>query len=130
MSTKLWSGFYVEIAFRGGGAACPHPLKFELRIAQEGRVYKIWDLVYKIIQNEQKIMIQFFILNLHLGCCMSPAPKFELRKAQEGRVYKIWDLVHEIVQNKYKIMIYFSLLKFVFFLGGRGGDMHLENTSD
>ncbi len=29
-------------------------------------MYKIWDLVYKILQNEYKIMIQFFMLKLHL----------------------------------------------------------------
>ncbi len=62
------------------------------------RPHKIWDLVYKIVQNEYKIMIQFFMLKVHLGGCMSPdTPKFELRIAEEGRVYKIWDLVYKIV---------------------------------
>ncbi len=56
----------------GGGAACPQTPKFELPIAQEGMVYKIWDSVYKIVQNEYKIMIQFFMLKLHLGGRMSP----------------------------------------------------------
>ncbi len=41
---------------------------------EEGRVYKIWDLVYKILQTEYKVMIQFFMLKLHLGGCMSPSP--------------------------------------------------------
>ncbi len=66
--------FYLETSFRGGGCMSPTP-KFKLRIAQEGKVYKIWDLVYKIVQNKYKIMIQFFILKLHLGGCMSPAPQ-------------------------------------------------------
>ncbi len=57
------------------------------------------------VQNEYKIMIQFFMLKLHLMGPMSPAPKFELRIAQEGRVRNIWDLVYKIVQNEYKIMI-------------------------
>ncbi len=34
-------------------------LKFELRMAPEVRVYKIRDLVYKIVQNKYKIMIYF-----------------------------------------------------------------------
>ncbi len=56
-------------------ASDPLPLKFELRIA-EGRMYKVWDLVYKIVQNEYKIMIQFFMLKLSLGGggCMSSVP--------------------------------------------------------
>ncbi len=88
-------------------------------------------------------MIQFFMLKLHLGGCMSPALKFELPIAQEGMVYKIWDSLYKIVQNKYKIvqnrykivqnkykivqnkykiMIHFSFSKSVF---GGAGDMHL-----
>ncbi len=76
-------------------------------------VYKIWDSMYKIVQNEYKIMIQFFMLRLHLGggaACHQP-PKFELPIAQEGMVYKIWDSVCKIVQNEYKIMIQFFMLK-------------------
>ncbi len=42
-----------------GGAACHQPPKFELPIAQEEMVYKIWDSVYKIVQNKYKIMIYF-----------------------------------------------------------------------
>ncbi len=38
------------------GAACYQPPKFELQIEQEG-------MVYKIVQNEYKIMIQFFMTN-------------------------------------------------------------------
>ncbi len=41
--------------------------EFELGIARERRVYKIWDSVYKIVRNEFKIMIQFFMVKLHLG---------------------------------------------------------------
>ncbi len=33
--------------------------KFELRLSEVGRMYKIWNLVYKIVQNEYKIMIYF-----------------------------------------------------------------------
>ncbi len=102
-----------------GVASCHQPPKIELPIAQKGMVYKIWDSVYKIVQNECKIMIQFFMLKLHLGCCMSPAPKFVLPVAQEGMVYKIWDSKYKIVQNKYKIMIYFSFSKSVLLGGGR-----------
>ncbi len=65
--------FYVETAI--GWVTCPQPHKFELRIGHEGRVYKIWNSMYKIVQNEYKIMIQFFMLKLHLGGCLSPAPQ-------------------------------------------------------
>ncbi len=68
--------------------------------------------MYKIVQNEYKIMIQFFMLKLHLGgapCHQSP--KFELPIAQEGMVYKIWDSVYKIVQNEYKIGIQFFMFK-------------------
>ncbi len=84
--------------------------------------------MYKIVQNEYKIMIQFFMLKRHLGGggCMSPAPKFELPIEQEGMAYKIWDSVFKIVQNKHKIMVYFSFLKSV--LGG-GGNMHLPSAA-
>ncbi len=40
-----------------GGLHFTSTPKFELRIAQEGKVYKIWNLMYKIVQNEYKIMI-------------------------------------------------------------------------
>ncbi len=40
-------------------AACLQPSKFELRTAQKGRVYKIWDVMHKIVQNKYKIMIYF-----------------------------------------------------------------------
>ncbi len=60
-------------------------------------VYKICDLMYKIVQNEYKIMIQFFILKLHLvGAACHQPPKFELPIAEEGMVYKIWDLVYNV----------------------------------
>ncbi len=56
--------FMLKLHFRG----CMSPVqKFGLPIAQEGMVYKIWALVYKIVQNEYKIMTQFFMLKLHLG---------------------------------------------------------------
>ncbi len=100
-----------------GGCMSPAP-KFVLPITQEGMVYKIWDVVYKIVQNEYKIMIHFFMLKLHLGggLHVTNPSNLNCRYAQEGMVYKIWDSVYKIVQNKYKIMIYFSLLKSV--LGG------------
>ncbi len=41
--------------------------KFELPIAQEGMVYKIWALVYKIVQNKYKIMIYFSFSKCVLG---------------------------------------------------------------
>ncbi len=48
------------------GCVSPAGPKFESRIAQEVRVYKIWDLVfkiwvlvYKIVENKCKIMIYF-----------------------------------------------------------------------
>ncbi len=57
-------------------------------------VYKIWDSMYKIVQNEYKIMVQFFMLKQHLGgvgaACHQPT-KFELPIAQEEMAYKIWD---------------------------------------
>ncbi len=77
--------------------------------------------MYKIVQNEYKIMLQFFMFKLHLGgggVCMSP-PQFELPKAQVGMVYKIWDLVYKIVQN-YDILF---VLEICF---GWAGDMHLN----
>ncbi len=42
--------------------------KFELRKAKEGRVYKIWHLVYRIVQNEFKIMIYFSLLKSVFRC--------------------------------------------------------------
>ncbi len=74
----------------GGGAACLQPFKFELQIAEEGRVYKIWDLVYKIVQNEYKIMIQFFTLELHLGGLHVSNPQIWI--ADSGRRKIIQDL--------------------------------------
>ncbi len=51
-----------------GGCTSPTTTpKFELRLSEGGSTYKSWDLVYKIVQNENKIMIQFFILKLHFG---------------------------------------------------------------
>ncbi len=41
--------------------------KFELPIAQEGMVYKIWDSVYKIVQNKYKIMMYFSFPKSVLG---------------------------------------------------------------
>ncbi len=99
--------FYVETAFGGGmHVSAPTP-KFKLWLAEEERMYKI-------VQNEYKIMIQLFMLKLHLegGCTFpTPTPKFELRLAVGGRMYKIWDLVYKIVQNEYKIIIQFFMLK-------------------
>ncbi len=40
----------------GGDCMSPAP-KFELPIRQEGMVYKIWNSVYKIVQNKYKIMV-------------------------------------------------------------------------
>ncbi len=51
--------FMLKLHVGGGTAARLQPSKFELRIAEEGRMYKIWDLVYKIVQNKYKIMIYF-----------------------------------------------------------------------
>ncbi len=45
----------------------PAPPKFELPIAQEGMVYKIWDSVYKIVKNKYKIMIYFSFSKSVLG---------------------------------------------------------------
>ncbi len=50
-----------------GGAACHQPPKFELLIAQEGMVYKIWYSVYKIVQNKYKIIIYFSFSKSVLG---------------------------------------------------------------
>ncbi len=110
--------FYVGTAFgRGGGCISQAP---QIWIADSARkkVYKIWDLVNKIVQIEYKIMIHFFYVESRFGAAACQQPlKFQLRIAEEGRVYKILDLVYKIVQNKYKIMIYFSLSKSV--LGAR-----------
>ncbi len=76
-------------------------------------VYKIWDSVYKIVQNYDPV---FYVEIAFGGSACHKPPKFELSLAQEGMVYKIWDSVYKIVQNKYKIMIYFSFSKSV--LGG------------
>ncbi len=51
--------FFMLKLHLGEGAGCHQPLKSELRIAQERRVYKIWDLVHKIVQNKYKIMKYF-----------------------------------------------------------------------
>ncbi len=109
----MLDNFVYQVPNLGGRGLHVTSPKFELRIGQEGRVYKISDSVYKIVQNEYKIMIQFFMLKLHLGAACHQQPKFELLIRQEGMVYKIWDAVYKIVQKKYKIMIYFSFLKFV-----------------
>ncbi len=53
------------------------PPKIELPIAQEGMVYKIWDSVYKILQNKYKIMIYFSFSKSVLGgpvTCTSARP--------------------------------------------------------
>ncbi len=76
---------------------------------EEGKVYKICDWVYKIVQNYNPV----FYVETALGggaVCLRP-PKFGLGIADEERVYKIWDLVYKIVQNKYKIMIRGSFQK-------------------
>ncbi len=67
--------FYLETAFRR--ATCLQPSKLELRITEEGRVYKIWDFMYKIVLNEYKIMIQFLCWNRILQ-----PTKFELPIAE------------------------------------------------
>ncbi len=107
--------FYVETAFVEAACLRTTPPPFELRTAEEGRMYKMWDLVYKVVQNEYKITIQFFMFKLHLGegglQVSNPSPKFELRIAEEGRMYKVGDLVCKIIQNEYKIMIQFLMLK-------------------
>ncbi len=57
--------------------------KFELRIAQEIRAYKIWDLVYKIVQNKYKIMIYFSLSKSVLGgpvTCTSANASFKKQK--------------------------------------------------
>ncbi len=47
--------FILKLHF--GGLHFTSTPKFELRTAQEGTVYKIWNLMYKIVQNEYNIMI-------------------------------------------------------------------------
>ncbi len=61
---------YVENAFGVTHVTSPIP-KFQLPIVQEGMVYKIWDSVYKIVQNKYKIMIYFSFLKsvLWVGAC-------------------------------------------------------------
>ncbi len=44
-------------------ASYHQPLKFELPIAQEEMVYKIWDSVYKIVQNYDIL----FVLEIRFG---------------------------------------------------------------
>ncbi len=51
------------------------PPKFELPIAQEGMAYKIWDSVYKIVQNKYKIMVHFSFSKFVLGGGRWRAPK-------------------------------------------------------
>ncbi len=56
--------FYVETAL-GGGLHVSDP---QIWIADSGkRVYKIWNLVYKIVQNKYKIMIYFSLSKSVLG---------------------------------------------------------------
>ncbi len=57
--------FYVETAFRG--ATGLQPSKFELRIAEEGSVFKIWDLGYKIVQMSTKLWSSFLCWNCIWG---------------------------------------------------------------
>ncbi len=104
--------FFMLKLHLGGGCMSPTP-KFELRISEEGRVYKIWDLMYKIVQNYDPV---FHVETAFEWGCMSPAPQIWIADAQEGIVYRIFDSVYKIVQNKFKIMIYFSFSKSV--LGG------------
>ncbi len=67
--------FFILKLYSGGCiSTTPHP-KFELRIEQEGRAYKISNSVYKIVQNEYKIMIQFLTLKLHLEGLHVPSPQ-------------------------------------------------------
>ncbi len=78
-------------------------------------MYKIWDSVYKIVQNYDPV---FYVEITFEGAACHQPPKFQLPIAQEGMVYTIWDSVYKIVQNKYKIMIYFSFSKSVLVGGG------------
>ncbi len=69
--------------------------KFELPIAQEGMVYKIWESVYKIVQNKYKIMIYFsfsksvlggggdmyLVQDLSLACPQSHSAEFRYEQA-------------------------------------------------
>ncbi len=63
--TKLRHNFVLNLYNFVHQVPLAPPPKFELTIAQEGKVYKIWNFMYKIVQNENKIMIQFLILKLH-----------------------------------------------------------------
>ncbi len=78
-------------------------------------VYKIWYSVYKIVQNEYKTVIQFFMLKLHLGDARLPHPttKFELRLTKGGRMYKISNLVYKIVQISTKLWSTFLCWNFI-----------------
>ncbi len=58
--------FMLKLHLRGCMSPPPLP-KFELLIAQEGMMYKIWDSVYKIEQNKYKIMIYFSFSKSVLG---------------------------------------------------------------
>ncbi len=77
--------FMLKLHLGGWTSATPTP-EFELRVSEGESMYKIGDLVYKIVQSGYQIIIQFFMLKLHFGGCMSPATQFELRIGNEERV--------------------------------------------
>ncbi len=81
--------FYVETTF--GGLHVTSPLKFELPIAQEGMVYKIWDSVCKIVQNKYKVVIYFSFSKSVLGgpvtCTYPLATLYKTWKSQGILVY-------------------------------------------
>ncbi len=77
MSTKLWSSFLcLNCIWRVGGSACLQHSKFELKTAEEGIVYKIWDWCTKLYKISTKLWSSSLCWNcIWLGggsCCMSP----------------------------------------------------------
>ncbi len=102
--------FYVETAFRVMHVPQKPTPKLKLQLADGGRMYKIWDMMYKIVQNEYKIMIQLFVFELHLGGCSSPTAHPKIWITVSWRRKGVQNLVLG-VQNEYKIMIQFYMFK-------------------
>ncbi len=59
--------FHVETTFGGDARLPPNTPNFELRLAEGGRMYKVWELVFKIV-------IHFFILKLHFVGLLFTSP--------------------------------------------------------
>ncbi len=101
--------FYVNTAFQGGCCMSSTP-KFKLLIADEERVYEIGSLLFRIVQNECEIMVQFFMLKLHLRLLHVTSPQIWIAESAKRKVVQNLGLG---VQNCTKWIQYYDLFLYV-----------------